>query len=374
MVSNWSAGHSSGEEHAVTRERAQESPQPAEPLPGDLVGREDLTGRRIAAALVDVALLTGLFTIMGVTVGDTTAGGGSFHVTLNWEWGCVYLALLLLYYFVLEAATGQTLGKGLLGLQVVRRDGGRPSPWAVARRTLLRLIDWLPVLYLVGFITMLATGRHRRQRLGDLAAETAIARAVPVRHRGLMLSPLVLILLAALGLSAYRITSAGGSETYQGHGVTFDYPAGWQEAGLPVDLALGQVRLKLWSTARAQDPADWIDVAGYRLNPPVPAVGSGPVPPAVKTAFRHMFEHLGGVLQAGPQEITMGGMRALSVRGTRLHEGISTENTIVFAFNGTTEYVLICENGREHAAEAVRACGKIVRTFKVSKTAQYGSS
>jgi len=359
----------------VTWERARESPQPAEPLPGDLVGREDLTGRRIVAALVDVALLTGLFTIMGSTVGNTTAGGGSFHVTLDWAWGGVYLALLLVYYFVLEAAIGQTLGKCLLGLQVVRRDGGRPSPWAVARRTLLRLIDWLPVLYLVGFITMLATGRRRRQRLGDLAAETTIVRAGPVRHRGLiMLSPLVLILLLALGLSAYRITSAGGSQTYQGHGVSFDYPAGWQEAGLPVDLALGQVRLKLWSTARGQDPEDWIDVAGYRLNPPVPAIGAGPVPPAVKTVFRHMFEHLGGVLQAGPQEITMGGMRGLSVRGTRLHEGISTENTFVFAFNGTTEYVLICEHGREHAAEAVRACGQVIRTFKVGKTAQYGSS
>jgi uncharacterized RDD family membrane protein YckC len=40
-------------------------------------------------------------------------------------------------------------------------------------RNLVRFIDWLPALYLIGFISAFATG-PRRQRLGDLAAKTHV--------------------------------------------------------------------------------------------------------------------------------------------------------------------------------------------------------
>jgi hypothetical protein len=146
----------------------------------------------------------------------------------------LYFALVLLYYFALEAALGQTVGKLLLGLRVVRADGGRPSVVAVAVRTLLRVVDWLPLLYLIGFITMMATGRRRR-RLGDLAARTSLARA-PARHRSLALAPFALLLLAIVGLSVYRAAGGGDGEkqvragtTFHGDGFSFTYPAEWSE-------------------------------------------------------------------------------------------------------------------------------------------------
>jgi uncharacterized RDD family membrane protein YckC len=73
-------------------------------------------------------------------------------------WTGVVLAVALLYYFVLEAWAGQTLGKLLLDLRVLQAGGTRPSMRAVALRTLLRIADWLPLLYLAGFIITLATG------------------------------------------------------------------------------------------------------------------------------------------------------------------------------------------------------------------------
>jgi uncharacterized RDD family membrane protein YckC len=45
----------------------------------------------------------------------------------------------------------------------------------VAIRTILRLVDSLPFLYLLGFIVIMVT--PRRQRLGDLAGGTTVARA-----------------------------------------------------------------------------------------------------------------------------------------------------------------------------------------------------
>jgi uncharacterized RDD family membrane protein YckC len=358
-------------------------------------------GRRIAAALIDMVLLTGLFVILSLIIGQTSAGMGSFHISLslvnitrngqpvvnislNGAWAVLYLALLPFYYFALEASIGQTVGKRLLGLRVLRADGRRPSRRAIAGRTLLRLVDGLPVLYLAGFVTMLATGRGRRQRLGDLAAGTAVTRALPVRHRGLAVIPLAIVLVAVAGLSVYRATggpsvrratSAGAASTYRAHGVSFDYPAGWQEARLPVDASIGRVRQKLWTTAVVLDQADWIDVAAYRLSPPAPKIPIGPVSPAVKAAFRRTMEQGGRALRAGPEEITMGGMPGLLVRGAGTQDGIPVENTLAFALNGTTEYVVNCEHARAPGAgEVERACGKVLRTFTVTSSAGAAST
>lgn len=79
--------------------------------------------------------------------------------------------------------SGQTVGKRLLDVQVYGPGGARPSAGAVAGRTLLRVVDFLPVMYLVGFITMMATGA-RRQRIGDLAARTGVIGRHGVGLRG----------------------------------------------------------------------------------------------------------------------------------------------------------------------------------------------
>jgi uncharacterized RDD family membrane protein YckC len=175
-------------------------------------GQEDLLGRRIGAALIDVALLTGVFAILAATVGEGTVEGGSFSFELDGLEAALYFAFVFLYFFALEAAIGQTVGKLLLGLRIVRADGSRPSVAAVALRTVLRIVDWLPFLYLVGFIAMLVTGL-RRQRLGDLAAKTTVARTLPVRRQGLAAATVALVVVVLLGLSFYRATVSGAGET-----------------------------------------------------------------------------------------------------------------------------------------------------------------
>jgi uncharacterized RDD family membrane protein YckC len=182
------------------------APQPLQPPPPVAAGQQDPLGRRISAALIDVGLLLGVLVVLGLTIGEARAEGGSVSVALGGAWAGVYLSLVLLYYLVLEATIGQTVGKRLLGLRVVRPDGGRPSMAAIALRTLLRVVDWLPLLYLVGFVVIQVTG-VRRQRLGDLAARTTVARALPVRRRGL--APALALVAALVGLSAYYAGASG---------------------------------------------------------------------------------------------------------------------------------------------------------------------
>ena len=135
-----------------------------------------ITGERIVAALIDIALLFGLFVAMAALWGDlgSTEGSG-FEVRLENEAFILYLLLNMGYFVILEGLTGATLGKLVMGLRVAKLDG-EPYDWgAVLLRNVLRIIDGLPVLYLVGIVSVAAT--EENQRIGDLAARTTVVRA-----------------------------------------------------------------------------------------------------------------------------------------------------------------------------------------------------
>ncbi|HXR97031.1 MAG TPA: RDD family protein [Terriglobales bacterium] len=87
--------------------------------------------------------------------------------------GAAFL-LLLLYAAGLEWFWGgQTVGKRVFGLRVMDMYGRPLTGVQVLSRNLLRVVDALPLAYLVGGISCLAT-RHA-QRLGDLVAGTVVA-------------------------------------------------------------------------------------------------------------------------------------------------------------------------------------------------------
>jgi uncharacterized RDD family membrane protein YckC len=79
------------------------------------------------------------------------------------------------WFVAWELATGgRSPGKALLGLRAMR-DGGQPiDASASLLRNLLRVVDVLPMNYLVGFVAMLASPEGKR--LGDLVAGTVVVR------------------------------------------------------------------------------------------------------------------------------------------------------------------------------------------------------
>ena len=347
-------------------------PEPPSPAAESVLpapsGQEDLLGRRCGAAFIDVALLTGVFLIFILTVGEISTEGG-FSATLNGAWSGAYLGVVLWYYFVFEVTVGQSVGKRLLGLRVTRADGGRPSAAAISVRTLMRLVDWLPFLYLVGFIAMLATGEERRQRLGDLAANTRVVRAVTVGRRGLALVP-VAVVAVLLALSAsYASVTGDPAKTYQGHGVLFEYPAGWQQISNLQDVAGSSNELWQIAVGVGPDEVSMVIVEAYRLGAPVTAENLAEVKPEAATAVRQLLEQLGGAMQSGPEELTVGGLPGLRFRGTATIEATPVESTVVFVFDQTTQYALNCQHTPETAAEIQRGCDQILRTFTVTAPA-----
>lgn len=137
----------------------------------------DVLGRRIAAALVDIFLLAFIFVVVGIASGGGHAGHGRATVTLSSGATAVLLVATLAYYFSSEAISGQTLGKRLLGIRVTTVDGRSPNPRQVLIRTLLRVVDSLPAFYLLGLLLVLMSRPERRQRIGDMAARTTVRAA-----------------------------------------------------------------------------------------------------------------------------------------------------------------------------------------------------
>lgn len=69
---------------------------------------------------------------------------------------------------------GQSPGKRIFGLRVISATGGRLTPADVLMRNVLRMIDFLPIVYGVGVIV--AFFDPYRRRLGDIAADTIVVR------------------------------------------------------------------------------------------------------------------------------------------------------------------------------------------------------
>jgi uncharacterized RDD family membrane protein YckC len=134
-----------------------------------------VTGRRILATIVDGLVFGVLYAVMAMIFGTVTSVGPA-----NWSGSLpalpsvLYGVIVVLYYILLEGYLGQTVGKMVLGIKVVRGDNGEvPGLGGATLRTLLRIIDGL-FSYLVAFITVLISGKN--QRLGDMAAHTLVVR------------------------------------------------------------------------------------------------------------------------------------------------------------------------------------------------------
>ncbi len=86
----------------------------------------------------------------------------------------VFLVIIILYYVLLEGSWGRTAGKWLLGMQIVNPDGSPISLRQSVIRNLGRMIDGLPVLNIVGIVSILRSPQN--QRVGDKLAGTMVVR------------------------------------------------------------------------------------------------------------------------------------------------------------------------------------------------------
>jgi uncharacterized RDD family membrane protein YckC len=90
-----------------------------------------------------------------------------FHFLLYWG----YFALFEAYW------NGQTPGKRVVKIRVIKDSGRQITLFEALARNLLRVVDMLPQFYLIGVVSMLCNRQHKR--LGDFVAGTIVVHERP---------------------------------------------------------------------------------------------------------------------------------------------------------------------------------------------------
>jgi hypothetical protein len=193
---------------------------------------------------------------------------------------------------------------------------------------------------------------QRRWAWGSLAALIAVLALVVATEAGEGAS------------SAPRGSSEPGH--YDAHGVSFDYPAGWQyDAGAEFLVGLDELK----------DQAEWVDAFYEEGAEGVVAVAASDVGVRIterrlKRAADLIVERVvpeGGSLEGEPQVTTVGGLPSirLSLRIPNLDGGM-VGNDLVLAYRDSTQFLVKCQYPLDHAAAVHEACEQIANTFQVS--------
>jgi uncharacterized RDD family membrane protein YckC len=135
-------------------------------------------GSRLVAQIVDGIILLIVNYILGATMAGATSFAfyGAEAYPLLGAGGVIFL----LYFVILEGMWGATVGKMVMKIKVVREDGSACGLMPALIRNILRIIDALPFLYIIGLIFM--SRSDKKQRLGDRVAKTVVVKSgvVPV--------------------------------------------------------------------------------------------------------------------------------------------------------------------------------------------------
>lgn len=131
-------------------------------------------GDRIFAYLIDLAIIITYFILMAFAISYLGISSAALFITL-------FVIPPFLYHVLFEIfMNGQSPGKKQMGIKVVRLDGTPPTIGNYIIRWLLRLIEIDLMSGAIAMLTIAISGKG--QRLGDLAAGTAVVKLVKQRE------------------------------------------------------------------------------------------------------------------------------------------------------------------------------------------------
>ena len=127
-------------------------------------------GTRFVSLLIDGFIIGIIFGALGPFLVAGRMEGGN----VPWYWSIFSAIFYMGYYIYLEGSRGQTIGKMITRIKVVREDGEPIDMRQAFTRNILRIIDSI-VGYLIGAILIWRS--DKKQRLGDSVAKTVVVKA-----------------------------------------------------------------------------------------------------------------------------------------------------------------------------------------------------
>ena len=157
---------------------AKETSMTTDEVQSKILERYATLGERFIAVVIDLILLAIVTAIILIPFGIVSLISAQLGSPLGWFFGgaqFLWFFLWIVYFTYFESTTGQTIGKRMMSIKVIGENNQHVNLGMVLVRNILRIIDWLPILYLIGFIVIIFTGK--KQRIGDLAARTIVIKA-----------------------------------------------------------------------------------------------------------------------------------------------------------------------------------------------------
>jgi uncharacterized RDD family membrane protein YckC len=172
---------------------------------------------RLGAAILDTVFqLVGFyilyFLLMFSLIGFVTASD-SINSGFPFAFPIIFIGLILLlfvfYHLIFELLwKGQTPGKKIFRIRVMKDNGSVAGPGALVLRNVLRIVDSLPALNILGIAVLIAS--EKTQRIGDMAAGTLVVKIPDSRLPDLEIQDGVLDLFE--GVDAESVLSADQSQ------------------------------------------------------------------------------------------------------------------------------------------------------------------
>ena len=139
-------------------------------------------GNRFLACAIDHALQVLTIIVMAIAltlIANYSSLGDQFANAPKWVKAILIVIVFLIFssYFAFFEWiwNGQTPGKRLLKLRVIREDGRPVTFWEASVRNLLRTLDMMPApFYSIGLISVFVSSSD--QRVGDMVAGTVVVR------------------------------------------------------------------------------------------------------------------------------------------------------------------------------------------------------
>jgi len=130
-------------------------------------------GDRILAALIDYGVLIAYMLTIGINVYVLN------QLDMQDDWLLIPLMILylvIIFYDLLceMLMDGQSVGKKVMKIKVIKLDGTQPSFGSYFMRWILRIVDIVLFSPAVAMLVILINGRG--QRLGDIAANTTVVK------------------------------------------------------------------------------------------------------------------------------------------------------------------------------------------------------
>lgn len=124
---------------------------------------------RISAAIVDFLIIWLIGFLMGYLFGDRYAYDDSMGYHLTGFPAFILIATEFGLISIQEGLTGQTIGKRVVRIKVIKEGTSESS---VGSSVIRHLFDIIDMIFLIGLIV--AAASEKKQRIGDLVAKTIV--------------------------------------------------------------------------------------------------------------------------------------------------------------------------------------------------------